>query len=189
MIGASAAHRYFGPYHGKVVDNVDPEGGRRVRCIVPGLIEPASAWALPRTFGGGAPKRGGHRVPEIGADVIVEFLGGDPERPIYSGGHWGWATDDGNEVPTAANGVPDSEQITVFEGKRLSVMLDEREGKQKLVLEDKRTGDSIQWDFERAILMVSMTTAVYVKAKGAISIDALQTTIKGRLVTPSPKAL
>src|SRR5215831_13124728 len=70
--------RYTALYIGHVVDRADPEGLGRVRVRIPGLVEPASAWAYPLgTLGGGSDRRGFFCVPEQGAEVGVLFCQGD----------------------------------------------------------------------------------------------------------------
>ena len=84
------ATQHLGLYVGEVVDRADPEGLGRVRVRIPGLIEPASAWAFPLgTLGGGTDRRGFFAVPERGAEVGVLFHQGDVDHPFYLAGHWG----------------------------------------------------------------------------------------------------
>jgi uncharacterized protein involved in type VI secretion and phage assembly len=49
-------------------------------------------------------------VPTVGAKVWVEFEGGDPDYPIYSGGFWGNASE---VPPLALAGVPASPSIVL----------------------------------------------------------------------------
>lgn len=79
----------WGKYRGTVFDNVDPMGLGRIRANVPeALVDGASVWALPCVPSFGT----GHAtllVPSLGTNVWVEFEGGDPERPIWTGIFWG----------------------------------------------------------------------------------------------------
>lgn len=82
-----AEARYYGKYRGRVTDNGDPELRGRVRVVVPAVHgERETAWALPAFAYGGAANEGLFLVPEPGADVWVEFEGGDPDLPIWTGG-------------------------------------------------------------------------------------------------------
>ncbi len=74
-------HRYDGLYEGYVVDRDDPDGDGRVRVCVPGIIDERSAWARPR--GGGSKFWGFVAVPPKDADVLVQFINGDIDRPTY----------------------------------------------------------------------------------------------------------
>jgi Type VI secretion system/phage-baseplate injector OB domain len=89
----------FGVYLGRVMDNRDPEQRGRVRVLVPivNANEILPTWAFPagQSYGGrannsrvaGAPARGPVRgsfiVPEIDATVMVMFLDGNPELPMW----------------------------------------------------------------------------------------------------------
>jgi len=79
--------RLDGLYMGRVVDRDDPDGNARIRVEIPGIIDGQSAWATPK--GGGSPFAGFVRVPPLEADVYVQFLNGDQERPVYEPADWG----------------------------------------------------------------------------------------------------
>lgn len=183
---------YMGIYDAKVIENVDPEGRWRVRLDILGIAE-KSAWADPfGSMGGGGPQRGGWVVPDIGADILVMFVGGDIERPVYS--CTGWATPAaGSEMPVPARDIPPEEahQVPSLQlcGGRLSIYVDERAGKRKLVLEDNELADSIVWDLESGGLRIKMTSIILLEADGLIRADGLEAQINGRLVQVSPKPI
>jgi len=83
-------NRYLGKYTGFVSDNSDPENRGRLRVKVPSVLGPdvISGWALPCAPFGGQAGQGFFFVPEVGAGVWVEFEGGDPDYPIWSGCFW-----------------------------------------------------------------------------------------------------
>lgn len=99
--GGAGEGRY-GVHLGTVIDNNDPEQRGRVRVIVPHINarEALPSWALPRgqSYGGarntsrapGAPQRkparGRFIVPEVDAVVLVTFLDGNPEVPLWEPG-------------------------------------------------------------------------------------------------------
>jgi uncharacterized protein involved in type VI secretion and phage assembly len=86
---------FFGKYRGKVLNNVDPLQLGRVQVSVAALPAPTN-WAMPcAPFAGML--NGFYVVPPLGANVWVEFEGGDPDAPIVSGYFWGVG-----EVPSAA---------------------------------------------------------------------------------------
>lgn len=81
--------RFYGKYRGLVTDTADPEGIGRLRAQVPAVLGVQdSPWALPCAPYAG-PNEGGYHVPPVGAAVWIEFEGGDPELPIWTGGWWG----------------------------------------------------------------------------------------------------
>ncbi len=81
--------QFFGKYRGKVVNNIDPMQLGRVQVSVPAVLgDGQMSWAMPcAPFAG--PGVGFFAVPPVGANVWVEFEGGDPDYPIWSGGFWG----------------------------------------------------------------------------------------------------
>jgi len=80
--------RFYGKYRGIVVDVDDPDSLGRITAQVPEVLqEETSPWALPAVpFAG--PSHGLVLIPEKGDGVWIEFEGGDPSRPIWTGGWW-----------------------------------------------------------------------------------------------------
>jgi uncharacterized protein involved in type VI secretion and phage assembly len=189
-------HAYYAPEHGKVVDNADPEGLHRVRIEIPGLVE-KTAWAYPiGSSGGGSAQRGAGRVPDMGADVIVWFIGGDIERPIYAPG-W-WTVPDGERgTPTEVKAVPPAEAhqvASIYEGRRLKVWVDERDGKQQLGVQDKddagADGTFLSIDLESGTITIQAGGAgLILKSLGLVKIEGAQVTINERLVDASDRVI
>jgi uncharacterized protein involved in type VI secretion and phage assembly len=183
--------RYTALYMGEVVDREDPECLGRVRVRIPGLIEPASAWAWPLgTVGGGSDQRGFFSVPEKGAEVGVLFHQGDVDHPHYLCGHWG-KPDGQTEVPEPIRELAKEEtpQVRAFETGRFLLVFDDRAGKEALVVKDKKSGDQIEFDGKGMGITVKATSALMLKADGMVSIDAAVVQINGRLVLPGTKAI
>ena len=91
--------RTYGKYRGFVVDNADPDRRGRVKVQVPALLgDQATDWALPCVPYGGLADQGWFCVPEVGAQVWVEFEGGDLTYPIWTGTFWQAAGDPPAEV-------------------------------------------------------------------------------------------
>lgn len=89
---------YYGKYRGVVLNNVDPMQKGRIQVQVPDVLGLGlSSWAMPCLPMTGV-QAGVYAVPPIGAGVWVEFEGGNPEAPIWTGGFWGSAA----EVPALA---------------------------------------------------------------------------------------
>jgi cytoskeletal protein CcmA (bactofilin family) len=82
--------KLWGKYRGKVVDNLDPLELHRLLVDVPALSGTELSWALPCVPYGGM-QVGLCMLPPIGANVWVEFEGGDPTHPIWTGCFWGEA--------------------------------------------------------------------------------------------------
>jgi uncharacterized protein involved in type VI secretion and phage assembly len=90
--------QFFGKYRGMVLNNVDPMQQGRLMVQVPdvaGLIP--TSWAMPCVPVAGL-QNGMFALPMIGSGVWVEFEGGDPSYPIWTGCFWGSAA----EVPAMA---------------------------------------------------------------------------------------
>lgn len=81
--------RFFGKYRGTVKRTNDDEGMGRITAIVPNVYgqDVESPWALPCVPFAGA-SHGLVLLPEEGDGVWMEFEGGDPSYPIWSGGFW-----------------------------------------------------------------------------------------------------
>lgn len=94
----SILRKFFGKYRGTVLNNIDPEQRGRILAVVPAVsnIAPTS-WAIPCVPMAGK-NQGVFMVPQIGAGVWIEFEGGDPDKPIWTGGFWGSSA----EVPKQA---------------------------------------------------------------------------------------
>ena len=88
--------QFFGKYRGKVENNIDPMQCARVQVSVPAVLgDGRLSWAmLSVPFAG--PNVGFFAVPPNGANVWVEFEGGDPDYPIWSGCFW-----DRGDVPAS----------------------------------------------------------------------------------------
>jgi hypothetical protein len=79
--------RFFGKYRGKVVDNNDPMRLGRVKVSVDGIVDSGGLWAWPCVPYAG-PGVGFYCLPPSDALVWVEFEGGDPSFPIWTGCMW-----------------------------------------------------------------------------------------------------
>ena len=79
---------FYGKYRAKVVDVNDPQKRGRIRVMCPRVLREAkSSWCepcIPVAYDYG----GDFAIPKVGEFVWVEFEGGDPNKPIYTGGLW-----------------------------------------------------------------------------------------------------
>jgi hypothetical protein len=104
--------RYYGKYRGKVENNVDPMQLGRLQVSAPAVLgEGTLSWAMPCVpyAGNGV---GFFALPPVGANLWIEFEGGDPDWPIWAGCFWGTG-----EVPaqpaTAENKVLKTDCISL----------------------------------------------------------------------------
>jgi hypothetical protein len=79
---------FYGKYEGVVDQNFDPLGKGRLLVKVPTVFHDGKVWAVPCVPYAG-PDVGFFAMPPTDAHVWVEFAGGDPKRPIWSGCFWG----------------------------------------------------------------------------------------------------
>jgi hypothetical protein len=68
---------YEGTYKAVVVDNVDPTAQNRLQVTVPD-VGIQSAWANPLSGSSGG------QLPAVGDEVLVQFEGGDSDRPAWN---------------------------------------------------------------------------------------------------------
>ena len=119
--------RYFGKYRGLVVDNQDPETRARVTLRVPSVLgaEVVTHWAEPCLPFGGLADQGLFLVPEVGAQVWVEFEEGNVNKPIWTGTLWQQSDDAPSE---AAERSPNMRELKTPSGHILS--FDDTEGEE-----------------------------------------------------------
>lgn len=110
--------RYYGLYFGVIEQRIDPLRMGRLRVRVGGLhsddiqVEDLP-WALPNAPWAW-PKGGSFGVPPLGEIVSVMFVCGDPEYPVWMGGHWGAAPPKDQEAGT---GGGEDKKTQVADGK------------------------------------------------------------------------
>lgn len=111
--------RFYGKYRGRVTDNDDPRSMGRLKARVPEVLgDSESPWAIPcAPFTGDG--SGQFCIPPLDAGVWIEFEGGDPSRPLWSGGWWGEDEAPVNEA--GDGGVPGIKVIRSEQGLLLSL--------------------------------------------------------------------
>ncbi|NQZ12324.1 MAG: hypothetical protein HRT35_34660 [Algicola sp.] len=107
-----------GKFHGKfralVVENIDPEFLGRILVDVPAIPAGITNWAMPCVPYAGF-QVGFYAIPPIGANVWIEFEGGDPSYPIWVGCFWAKG-----EVPLEATA-----ETKVFKTELNTLILDD----------------------------------------------------------------
>ncbi|WP_421937195.1 phage baseplate assembly protein V [Phenylobacterium sp.] len=109
--------QYLGKFRGKVLDNVDPLFQGRIMADVPAIQGSTVNWAMPCVPYAG-PEVGFYAIPPIGANVWIEFEGGDPNYPIWAGCFWG---------PTDILMVPEPPppEVKVFKTEFITMILND----------------------------------------------------------------
>lgn len=118
--------KFYGKYRGTVRNNIDPLQIGRVQVSVPDVLgDGGLSWALPcAAFAG--PGVGFFAVPPVGANVWVEFEGGDPDHPIWAGCFW-------NPGQTPAK--PAVSQVAVLQTQGVTLKLSDLPGAGGFTLE------------------------------------------------------
>lgn len=172
--------RYYGKYAGLVTDNAAPRLGSHrgeVKVKVPGILEetpdgnshqPIEVLATPAFL------PGFFFVPEIGAQVWVEFVAGDINYPIWTGVWYPAsgapkATDP--SLPTQPGSAPTLDQKVLRTRSGQVIQLDDTSGSEQLVIKDEKNGNSIT-------LGSSGITIADATNENAITLDAGGITLK-----------
>jgi len=122
--------KHYGKFRGLVVDNVDPQKRARLKLHVPSILgEQETDWALPCLVFGGLADQGLFSVPEMNAQVWVEFEEGDLQRPIWTGTFWQQSADVPQE---AALDQPTTRLLKTPSGHRLQ--FDDEQSAEKITL-------------------------------------------------------
>jgi uncharacterized protein involved in type VI secretion and phage assembly len=133
-------NRYYGLYRGTVVNNVDPMMLGRLMATVPdvGSAIP-STWAMPCVPMAGK-QMGAFVVPQIGSGVWVQYEGGDPDYPVWTGGWWGNSA----EVPALAlAGVPGDPNIVLQSSLQNALVISDLPGPTGGIMLKSTTGATI----------------------------------------------
>lgn len=110
---------YFGRYRGVVKANLDPYNQGRVQVQVAAVTGAGTLnWAMPSS-----PSVGFIAVPPVGANVWVEYEGGNPERPIWCGCFW-----DQFQAPLPAPAVATPDKVTVLKTQGCTLTLSDLPG-------------------------------------------------------------
>lgn len=118
--------RFYGKYRGTVENNIDPLMLGRLQVSAPAVLGDSTlAWATPCVPYAGSGV-GLFLIPPTGAHVWVEFEGGDPDHPIWSGCFWGIG-----EVPA----VPAIPQMKVLKTDGVTITLSDLPGAGGLTIE------------------------------------------------------
>lgn len=130
-----ANDRYYGAYTALVRDVADPDGQGRVKVSLPWCPDPAGggayeAWARLATLMAGD-NRGTWFVPDVGDEVLVVFLGGNPRYPFVVGALWNGE----DSPPESMDGAGRNYIKKVRSRNGVTLTFDDHDGQEKMVLE------------------------------------------------------
>lgn len=122
--------RRYGKYRGVVVDNQDPQKRARLKLRIPSVLgDQISDWSLPCFPYGGMEQQGMFMVPDVDAQVWVEFEEGDIHRPIWVGTFW---QQEGDPPEEAGKEEPTTRMLKTSSGHILQ--FDDEEGEEQIRL-------------------------------------------------------
>jgi hypothetical protein len=148
QVSRAVQRRTYGKYRGFVVDNADPEKRARMRLTVPSVLgTEVTGWALPCVPFGGLADQGWFAVPEIDAQVWVEFEEGDVSRPIWTGTFWQQEAD----VPVEAAISPPTTRLLKTPSGHL-LQFDDKSGEERFFLHHP-AGTELEIDKDGNVLL------------------------------------
>ncbi len=124
---------FHGAYLAEVVDLNDPDNLARVKVHLPSVFgvadHDAEIWArVACPFAGN--NRGTFFIPDVGDEVLVVFVNGDPRTPIVVGGLWNGSSTSPETISGGRN------QKKVIRSKNgVKVTLDDQDGQESFVAE------------------------------------------------------
>ncbi|SAK96319.1 type VI secretion system Vgr family protein [Caballeronia arationis] len=190
MNALGARHGWlYGPHIGLVVSVKDPAERARVQVRLPGPETDGSAplWArVAVPFAGD--NRGAFLIPDVGDEVLVVFVGGDPRAPVVVGTLWNGAT----SVPESIGGERiDRWTLTGRNGTRIAIV-EAADGQEKVEIETPNgvtatltdaAGGSITLDTGTGSTITANTAGVSVQSSGAVSVTATTVSVSASETT------
>jgi len=189
----------FGAQLARVVDVQDPDGYGRIQVKLynfDGLQDQdAPIWArVAVPFAGG--DRGAFFIPDVGDEIVVTFINGDPRQPIVVGGLW-----NGDKKPSETLSGPNVDRWTIT-GKqktKISIIEDSTGPKvelrtpagRTLTLDDAQstitasdpTGNSVTMDASgitiTAASKVTVNAATVEVTAGTVTVNSAMSTFSG----------
>ncbi len=179
----------YGAHIATVISVVDPDGRSRVQVQVMGGDTDGAAllWArVAVPFAGD--NRGAFLIPDVGDEVLVVFIGGDPRFPVVAGALWNGQTSvpetlGGNRVDrwtlTGRNGT----RIAIVEAASGQEMVEiETPNGVKATLTDA-SGGSITLDTGSGTTVTADTSGVSIQSSGAVSVNASSASLRAGSVS------
>lgn len=197
MVSGNEDGKIFGIYSGTIIKRDDPEGISRVKVSVPGILEPSSddfgPWAWPK--GGGNNNWGKNDVPPLDTEVLVMFVNGDIETPVWEPA-WHGKPIVGGEQTNEAFPEHEDPDVSVFGRGPFRLVIDNRDGQKtatfKIVRDVAGNEEAVAWvefNYEDDSVEVFAEAALGLSSGAIVNIDAPVVQVRGRKVVPSPKAI
>ena len=148
---------YLGKYRGLVTDNQDPTNRGRIRVRVPAVLDNQRVWAMPCVPYAGD-NIGSYAMPQVGSGVWVEFEGGDPSYPIWTGCFWA----DG-QLPQNENGTRATPPIKIVRTEQ-GLMVSMDDGGQTISISDENGNNILKIEVTPGKITVKGASKAVVEA-------------------------
>src|SRR5262245_57287034 len=155
---------FFGKYRGTVKDNKDPLLSGRVKVNVPYAMGDEADWALP-CFPYAGTQAGAFVVPPVGANVWVEFEGGDIDRAIWVGGFFTL----GKAPVVALAAPPGTEEVVIQVGTNNLISIKDMPGPTGGIL--LKSGTAMILVNDQGIVLQDGNGGILSMLKGIVSIN------------------
>jgi uncharacterized protein involved in type VI secretion and phage assembly len=170
-------HYASGPVYGIVTNNADPDGLGRVKVQLYHLgSDIETNWIPILTVSLGV-----FVIPEVGDQVIVAFMGDNPDLPIVIGGQWSQKqrpplTGENSASDLNKDGKNNLRFINSRSGNR--IILDDTKGKEKIQFISSKSTSRIEITATDTGILLDTAKGIKIKAKGAINIEGKKCNIK-----------
>ena len=150
-------NHYFGKYRGLVTDNKDSTKRGRVKVKVPAVLQDLQVWAVPCLPYAGN-NVGVYTIPEPGAGVWVEFEGGNPTFPIWSGGFWA-----DNELPKNEENKEASPSLRIIRSEK-GLMVSFNDDSEEITISDRNGKNILTVEVQSGKIRMQAALKVVVEA-------------------------
>ena len=158
---------FYGVTIGIVTNNQDPENLGRVKLRFPWLSDDhESHWARVLTLMAG-PNRGVYFLPEVNDEVLVAFEHGQIEFPYVLGALW-----NGQDRPPESNADGQNNRRTITSRSGHTIVLDDTEGEEKIVICDKTGHNEIRIDSSDNRITVQTGGDLVIETTGSIGLNS-----------------
>jgi uncharacterized protein involved in type VI secretion and phage assembly len=144
------SQRYYGKYRAVVTATEDPDSLGRIQVKMADFPQLEAAWCMPCVPYAGK-KQGWFVIPEIGANVWIEFESGELHRPVWVGCFW-----DKDTIPDTA-----TPSRKVFQTPTCRLVFDDLDGKAGTLEIDATTreNEQISMKFDKSGITITAKSA------------------------------
>jgi uncharacterized protein involved in type VI secretion and phage assembly len=182
--------RFYGAYPALVLDVVDADGQGKVQVSLPWSPDASggsySVWARVATMMAGN-NQGSWFIPDVGVEVLLIFLGGDPRQPCVIGALW-----NGQDAPPQSMDSAGSNNIKKLRSRNgVAITLDDTQGAEALTLETPGGQKITMQDGPGSILIQDSngnsikldSSGITLDSSAQISMSSSQTQVTSGMVT------